>query len=109
MAHPDSSPALPKTPLARAAAARDEPLASPGAPRPRSLIIVAQGELDLWLYLTRTYGGMPDLQILLDRRQGERRYQLLPHTPERRQAERRRPVRRESTLHRQPFLIVPRS
>ncbi len=102
------TPPLPKAPTDRDSVARGETLASAGTPGPRSLIIVAREELDLWLYLTRTYGGIPELQVLLDRRQVERRHQIQPHTPERRKADRRRSLSSEETLRRQPFLVVPR-
>jgi hypothetical protein len=107
MPDPDSSPALPETPIDRKPVACGETLASPGTPRPRSLIIVAREELGLWLYLTRTYGRIPALQVFLDRRQKERRHQVQPYTPERRQADRRRPLSSERILRRQPFLVVP--
>jgi hypothetical protein len=42
----------------------------------------------------------------VDRRQRERRRQDQPYTPERRQAERRRPPTIERHLRRQPFLLV---
>ncbi len=87
--------------------ARGEPTAESRTTRPRSLIIVAREEPDLWLYLTRSYGGIQGLEVLLDRRQGERRHQVQPYTPERRQAERRRLPAPEKNRHRQPFRIVP--
>ena len=87
--------------------ARGGPTAGPRTTRPRSLIIVAREEPDLWLYLTRSYGGIQGLEILLDRRQGERRHEVQPYTPERRQAERRRPPAIEKNPRRPPFRIVP--
>jgi hypothetical protein len=73
----------------------------------RCLIIVARDAEDLWFYLTRTYGKIKGLQVLVDRRERERRQQAQPYAPERRQAERRRPPTVERNLRRQPFLFVP--
>ena len=95
--------------------AETEPgLVAPGGPsagaRPptlRSLVIVARGEPDLRLYLMQTDGGIHGFQAIFDRRQRERRHQVQPYTPERRQADRRRPLTGENTLRRQPFLVVP--
>jgi hypothetical protein len=108
MPHTESAPPLPKTPTGPEPVARGEALASAGTAGPRSLIIVARHELDLWLYLTQSYGGIPELQVLLDRRQGERRHQVQRHTPERRKADRRHALSSEESLRRQPFLVVPR-
>ena len=87
--------------------ARGGPTAGPRTTRPRFRIIVAREEPDLWLYLTRSYGGIQGLEVLLDHRQGERRHQVQPYTPERRQAERRRPPAPEKNRRPQLFRIVP--
>jgi hypothetical protein len=61
------------------------------------LFIVARQQLDLYSYLTREFSGEPDVQVILDRRRGERRRQADSHTADshtmegtdRRHAERR--------------------
>ncbi len=73
----------------------------------RCLIIVAREAPDLWFYLTQTYGQIKGFQVLVDRRERERRQQVQSYAPERRQADRRRPPTIERTLRRQPFLFVP--
>ncbi len=73
----------------------------------RCLIIVARDAPDLWFYLTRTYGQIKGFQVLVARRERERRQQVQPYAPERRQADRRRPPTIERTLRRQPFLFIP--
>ena len=77
-----------------------------GTTSPRYLVIVSREELDLWLYLTQTYGGIKGFQVLLDRRQRERRQPGQPVALERRRADRRRPPSAEGDLRRQPFLLV---
>ena len=83
------------------------PAAGGNATGLRCLIIVARDATDLWFYLTRTYGQIKGFQVLVDRRERERRQQVQPFSPERRQADRRRPPSIERTLRRQPFLFVP--
>ena len=73
----------------------------------RYLIIVARDETDLWHYMTRDFGEFKGLQVLLDRRQRERRQQVQTYEPERRREERRRPPTIDDDLRHQPFVIVP--
>jgi hypothetical protein len=54
------------------------------------LFIISREDLELFEYLTRHFAGRPDVQIVLDRRAGQRRQRGEPSAPERRQAARRR-------------------
>ncbi len=56
---------------------------------PRYLIIVAPNQPALYEYLTRNFAGDPKVQVMLDRRRGERRQKVQPREPERRWGERR--------------------
>jgi hypothetical protein len=55
----------------------------------RSLLIVARRQVDLFDALRRDLADYPDIQVLLDRRSGERRQHDLPVAGERRGRERR--------------------
>lgn len=63
---------------------------SPGA-LPRLLVIVQAREARLYEYLARALAGVRDVQVILDRRRGERRREHRPVAQERRRGERRRP------------------
>ena len=56
------------------------------------LFIVSRQQPELYSYLTREFSGEPDVQVILDRRQGERRQQpesVMTEGIDRRHAERR--------------------
>jgi hypothetical protein len=72
----------------------------------RCVIIVARDETDLWHYMARDFGEFKGLQVILDRRQRERRQQVQRYQPERRREERRHPPTMDEDLRRQPFVIV---
>lgn len=55
----------------------------------RYLLIVARDQLSLCEYLTRAFSSDEQVQVLLDRRRGERRQLPQAHAPERRRGERR--------------------
>jgi hypothetical protein len=59
----------------------------------RHLFIVSREAPDLFTYLSREFAGEPDVTVILDRRQGERRRGLEPReagrTDDRRQTDRR--------------------
>lgn len=57
--------------------------------RARALIIVDRGQEDLRQALVRTIGSCATVQILPDRRYGERRQRDYWHAPERRRGDRR--------------------
>ena len=70
------------------------------------LFIVAWYRPDLWDYWRRWFSGVEDVQVLLDRRRGERRQSALAHEPERRRTDRRRPPGIEDELRGMGFAIV---
>jgi len=55
----------------------------------RYLLIVARNQPDLCDYLSRSFSGDEKVQVMLDRRGGQRRQQVEGHDPERRLGERR--------------------
>lgn len=57
----------------------------------RYLFIVSQGVTDLYEHVKRNFAGDREVEVLLDRRRGERRQRVEAYEPERRQADRRRP------------------
>mgnify|MGYP001569806234 FL=1 len=73
----------------------------------RYLLIVARTEPDLWRYLKHNFAGDDKVEVILDRRRGERRQRIQPHEPERRQADRRRRPSLDSDL-RYRFLVIVR-
>lgn len=75
--------------------------------RVQGLIIVARDQPDLWHQLTQHFAGHNEVQVLLDRRQWERRQRMQAYGPERRMAARRRPPSIETDLRYRSFLIVP--
>lgn len=56
----------------------------------RYLLIVARNQPDLCHYLTRSFAGDHQVEVILDRRVGPRRQRAESHAPERRREERRR-------------------
>jgi hypothetical protein len=59
----------------------------------RYLIIVAPGEVELYKYLQQRFRGDKKVEVLLDRRRGERRQDGRAYDPERRRRDRRGPAR----------------
>ena len=58
---------------------------------PREIFIVARDRPDLYRYLSQTFSDAENVQVIRDRRTGERRVTaVVPHDPERRRADRRR-------------------
>ena len=55
----------------------------------RELFIVSRDRADLYRYLTQTFGDAENVEVIWDRRTGERRSRPSGATPERRQRERR--------------------
>src|SRR5262245_45609405 len=65
---------------------------------PAHLLIVPRADPDLFHYLSRRLSGVPRVEIILDRRAGERRRSVRPAT-DRRRGDRRSPAFRvNSTL-----------
>jgi len=57
----------------------------------REIFIVARDRPDLYRYLSQTFSDAENVQVIWDRRAGERRTAgVTPHDPERRRGERRR-------------------
>lgn len=59
----------------------------------RLVFVVARGEPERYEFLRRAFAEEETVEIVLDRRRGERRRQTLASTPERRHGERRGPSR----------------
>lgn len=74
----------------------------------RYLLIVARSQPDLSHYLKNNFAGDEKVEVILDRRRGERRQRVQPHEPERRQGERRRQPGTEKDLVYRPLVIVRR-
>jgi cytoskeletal protein CcmA (bactofilin family) len=55
-------------------------------------MIMARYQRNLWKSLTRHFGASEDLQVVLDRRQGERRQRVQPVEAEQRRVDRRQPL-----------------
>ena len=55
----------------------------------RELFIVSRDRADLYRYLTQTFAGTENVEIIWDRRAGDRRIQADGASAERRRAERR--------------------
>jgi len=72
----------------------------------RSLIIVARGQPDLWRALVDEFKDLPEIQVLLDRRTGERRTRSAQVAHERRVRERRSLPRLEDELHARQYVLV---
>ena len=56
----------------------------------RDLWIIPRDDHELYEYFTDHFAGRPDVDVILDRRQGERRQRAESPPMERRRAERRR-------------------
>ena len=77
-----------------------------GPTRPRYLVIVSREERDLWRHVAQYTRDLQGVQVLLDRRQRDRRQRGQPVALERRRRDRRRPPTPEGDLRRHPFLLV---
>ncbi len=56
---------------------------------PRLLYIVSRRNQQLYADLTRTFNNDPNVRVVLDRREGERRQRAAPHRTDRRVRDRR--------------------
>ena len=70
------------------------------------LLIVAWNRPDLWDLWRRWFVGVGEVEVVLDRRRGERRQRSGPCEPERRRAERRRQPGLEDELRSTGFAIT---
>jgi hypothetical protein len=80
--------------------------AAPVQPAVRSLIIVAREQRDLWQSLLHEFKDVERIQVLLDRRYGERRSPRGPIPYDRRAKERRRLFGLEDDLRARQYVLV---
>jgi hypothetical protein len=78
----------------------------PVRPAAESLIIVTRERQDLWHSLVQEFHGVQHIQILLDRRHGERRTPRGPVAYDRRARERRSLPRLEDDLYARQYVLV---
>ena len=79
---------------------------SSGTDAVRSFIIVARDQQELWQALTREFKHIPEIQVFLDRRQGERRRAVVPVSQDRRAAQRRSLPHPEDDLRARQYVLV---
>jgi hypothetical protein len=77
-----------------------------GTDATRSFIIVARDQQELWQALTREFKHIPEIQVFLDRRQGERRRAAVPVVQDRRAAQRRSLLHLEDDLRARQYVLV---
>ena len=70
------------------------------------LFVVAQDKPDLCDYLRGWFSGIPTVQVMLDRRQGERRQRAELNGPERRRGQRRNQKEIDAEIRQTGFAIV---
>ena len=79
--------------------------AQPTRNKVRCLFIVARDQPDLWHHLKRDFAE-EEVQVILDRRRGDRRQRVEAQEPERRRADRRRQPSVDNNLRYRSFVIV---
>jgi hypothetical protein len=84
-----------------AAKGRDEP-----RPMPRQLVIVARSRAKLYEYLRLAFVGNETIRVLFNQRVVERRQRHGRHEPDRRQGDRRSPLRTEGLLRETGWAVV---
>ncbi len=89
--------------MAKETTAASQPSSNDAA---RSFIIVARDQQELWQALTREFKHIPEIQVLLDRRRGERRRVAVPVAQDRRAARRRSLPHLEDDLHARQYVLV---
>ena len=74
---------------------------------PREIFIVARDRPDLYRYLSQTFSDAENVQVIWDRRAGERRAApVTAHAPERRRGERRRRAAVEQELRNVGYAFI---
>ena len=73
----------------------------------RERFIVATEDQALYEYLTREFAGRPEIDVMIDRRRGERRRERLATTFERRTGNRRSRSRIDDDLGTLGFAVIP--
>ena len=81
-------------------------LKAQAAGKARCLFIVARNQPDLWHHLSRDFAGDEEVQVLLDRRRGDRRQRVQSHERERRRTDRRRQPSIDNDLRYRSFVIL---
>ncbi len=77
-------------------------------PRSRYLVIVSRGKPELRWYLTQDFAYLGPVEVILDRRWGERRQGTQASPEDRRRVDRRYDFSGESNLRRHGFKIIRR-
>ena len=72
----------------------------------RYLFIIGQDQLDLRDYFARWFSEVPEVEVVSDRRRGERRQGGQSHEPERRRADRRSNLGVNEEIRQTGFAIV---
>ena len=80
--------------------------ARPMGGKVRCLFIVARNQPDLWHYLRRDFAEDEEIQVLLDRRRGDRRQRYQGQEPERRGGNRRRQPSIDNDLRYRSFVVL---
>jgi hypothetical protein len=74
---------------------------------PREIFIVARDRPDLYRYLSQTFSDAENVQVIWDRRAGERRAaRVTARNPERRRGERRRRAAAEQELRNVGYAFI---
>lgn len=73
------------------------------------LFVVAQDKPDLCDYLRGWFSGIPTVQVMLDRRQAERRQRAEANEPGRRRVDRRTQKEIEAEIRQTGFAIIGNS
>src|SRR5262249_56466897 len=75
---------------------------------PREIFIVARDRPDLYRYLSQTFSDADNVQVIWDRRNGDRRAtSATAHNPERRQGDRRRRAAVDQELRLRRLRLLP--
>ena len=72
----------------------------------RSLIVVARDRPEVWQALTHRFAADERVRVFFDRREGQRRKQDHPNTPDRGRPDRRRPQSIENDVRYRQYVIV---
>lgn len=103
----DLAPSDPLHQLLRRGEGKDEPKRRDQERRiARQLFIVARNRTKLYEYLRRAFAGNETVQVVLDRRTGERRQRSAPSGPDRRRTDRRAHLDTENLLRALGWAIV---
>lgn len=76
------------------------------APTPRYLFIVARERPDILARMRERFANDLRIEVLLDRRHGERRASVIARVPERRGSDRRRPTKLVNNLSVYPVVVA---